>query len=266
MILEMHTLAHSNLIHEGELTVSIQTLSRENAWGHFTSDNEYLLHYAKTEPQKMERAKPLIEFCKTNGIKNILSLGSGESITEITLKNELNNAKLICTDYDPFICSELSKLFTDIDFKVFDMKRDDPHIFGDNFDMVLFCGSDYVMNNAEYLELLSNLNEMGIKYIYIIFSPYISLVEKVRQIAINMLRITGIFVNYTTLNDGRLQRALTGRKKGILHGYSRDLKELNMIYKKSNYDILSKKFGGVSSLKYLPILTASSVDIILEKI
>lgn len=262
----MYTLSHSDIINEGELTISIQTLSRENKWGHFTSDTEYLLYHAKTESQKMERAKPLIEFCKTNGIKNILSLGSGDSITEIMTKKKLKEIELVCTDYDPFICSELRKLFTDIDFKVFDMKRDNPHIFGNNYDMALFCGSDYVMNNTEYLRLLSNLNEMGIKYVYIINSPFINLVEKIRQITMNILRIIGIVINHTTLKDGRLQRALTGKKKGIFHGYSRDIKELNMIHKKSNYDQIIRKFRGVSSLKYMPILTASSVDIILEKI
>lgn len=271
MFRELYTSDHGDLINEGELTASIQARTRENRWRNFRSKEEYLSFNAKMAPEHMERIEHLIEFCKFKHIKDILSLGSGESIDEITLKKKLNDVKLVCTDHDSFICRKLSELCNDIDFKVFDMKRDNPYILGNSFDMVLFCGSDYVMNNAEYLKLLSNLNAMGIKYIYIINSPYLNVVEKTKQIARNILRIIGILVNYTTLNYSRepiisfLQYALTDRKKGIFHGYQRDIKELNMIYKKSNYDIIYTKFRLYSSFKYIKILTARSVDIILEK-
>lgn len=258
----MYTLPH--LKEKGELTESVLTRQYKEICENFRSHEEYHSYNVRINADKIKRAEAIIDFCKKKNVKKILSIGSGGSITEIEIKNKLPHIEMICTDFVPYICDKLSELYKNIQFRVFDMRTDDPSILGNNFDMVLFCGSDYVMTNDEYIKILKDFNKMGIKYVYIVTSPYINILEKINQICINGLRIIGILINYTSLNDGRLANALRGRKIGLFHGYLRDFKELKMIFNEAGYEMIQRQYTGITGLSAFPVLTARNVNILLE--
>lgn len=264
MILEIYTLGLNDIKKKGDLTADLLTQAYKKNCGNYKSCEEYRSYNLKTNSDKIHRAGPIIEFCKKNHIKKILSIGSGGAVTEIEIKDKLQNIEMVCTDYVDYICDKLSELHKDITFRVFDMKIDDPQTLGNNFDMVLFCGSDYVMNNKEYIRLLKRFDSMGIKYIYIVTSPYISALEKIKQISINVLRIIGILINYSGMRDGRVSNAMRGIRKGLFHGYMRDIKELKMIFNETGYEINHKQYTGVSKSNILPALCATHVNILLK--
>lgn len=236
MIKELYTHGHDDILCKNKLTLEIQTQSRKEEWN-FQSKEEYL-SYHQREKEKIERTWHLIQFCKERNIKSILSIGAGESITEITLKKYLPNIEITCTDYDPFICKKLSDLFGDINFKVFDMKKDDLTHLGEHFDLITFFGSAYVMKNDEYTKLFKKLHKFTPRYIYML-EPYLVLKQRIYHIMWYAYQAVKIVFNRSpsSISNG-----------GLVHGYIRDIKEYVRIFKESGFKIKYKKHAGENIL------------------
>ena len=258
MIRRMYTKSLDPKYHDGRaLTKEIQVESRKKTWRNFSSGEEYYEYYKFKEPEKVERTEDLIYFCKKNNIKNVLSIGAGESLTEITLKYALPDIQIMCTDYDLFICSKLEELFKEIEFKEFNMKKPDFSVFKAQYDLILFLGSSYVMNNQEYISLFKSFHRLNPKFVYIMIYSYIPIKDKINEIKGHLAQTFKIVTGYTTSKDLD--------PPGVFHGYARDSHELKEIYRCSGWRAVQLKYlGGIMPL-WLCKFCTTKIKVILKK-
>ena len=116
--------------------------------------------------------------------------------------------------------------------------------FNLNFDIALFFGSSYVMDDDEFIKLFNDLKKNNVKYIVDFHAGYMNLDDMIKFKLEPIIKNTYI-------------RKLFNKKpiafKGKFHGYSRNHSELIKLYKKSGLKIVNEIND--ESYKYIAILS-----------
>jgi SAM-dependent methyltransferase len=190
--------------------------------------DEVIRRYLLTETSKLTALGEIARICVTNGYNSVLSLGSGSGINEFFLFQMLDgNVSILATDIDWEQISTGKNLFPQIHIEQFDFKAGSVKEFleerGTIPDVVVFMNSSYVLDDAEFIRLFSELSKTGVKMV-------LDLTTACRPAHIIIRKI--IFQNIRFLLYER-------RSKGTMHGYERDWCHMKRLYRKSGYNIMS---------------------------
>jgi hypothetical protein len=242
----LETLGNENSI----FTAGEHSYASEQQFGEYFYSTETLLRwYLSQSPNKLAALGFLIEHIYNNEFLNILSLGSGPCVLEYLLKCSLPvDAQVVAMDYTAFFIEKAQKLLTNIKAIEFDFFNDDLFKFNDklkiNFDMAVFFGSAYVMDDLQFVHLIKNLKEIGVEQIIDFHAGYMNwkaiigyLLEPLRKMAITRKL---------------LRRPPLHNQIGKFHGYSRSRGELRRLYQEAGFSLVRET--SVGDYRYVAIL------------
>lgn len=256
---KIYTLSHDiELLKEidsngGQFTAEEHAYAIEKEFGQsvFKTRETLLRSYLPSNLQKLGSLGFLIDIIKENKYKNILSLGAGQCVLEYLLKMSLaEETKVIACDFDSFFIDKAKEFFPEIVTSRFDFFKDDIISLQSNlnieFDLAIFFGSAYVMDDPEFIRLFSDLKKGGVKRIIDFHAGYMDSKGVIKY-----------FLQPLTTNSAmrRLFHKPPITKetfRGKFHGYSRSRSELRRLYRKSEWSILREI--SVSGYKYVGIL------------
>ena len=221
----------------------------------YKSRESLLRHYLPAARERIAASQFLIDLITNNDYQNILSLGAGEGVKEYWLKMNLpEKSRVVSTDFDPFITNKAKEFFPEILVEQFDFVKGDIEAFKNKmnieFDLAIFFGSSYVMDDEEFIRVFANLRKIGIKNIvdfqagvypslWSFFKPY-------------LMPMT-IRTSPTVRKILRKPALLSGDYRGKFHGYGRTKGALRKLYKKSGWKVQKDSFKDLSN-KYIALL------------
>lgn len=225
------------------------------------SSHDNLLSYAFSSGHcnKLETFPFLCKFIKDNEIKSVLSLGAGDCCLEYLLSFCIGKeSHITATDFDYFIIDSVKKYFKTITVNQFDFMKDDFCDFvnrsKNSYDLVVFYGSAYVMDDNCFIKLFRDIKKANIKFIVDFHAgcvPTIILLKKLfhEYLSANkkIKKILSILYNkkYTINSDDSYV--------GKFHGYCRNPSAIKKLYKKSGWrNFYSLSFP--NSHKYVGVL------------
>jgi ubiquinone/menaquinone biosynthesis C-methylase UbiE len=220
----------------------------------YKSRESLLRHYLPAARKRIASSQFLIDLIINNDYQNILSLGAGEGVKEYWLKMNLpEKSRVVSTDFDPFITNKAKEFFPEILVEQFDFVKGDIEAFQNKmnieFDLAIFFGSSYVMDDEEFIRVFANLRKIGIKNIVDFQAGYIGLWSFFRTYLIPMT----IRTSPTVRKILRKPALPSENYRGKFHGYERTRGELRKLYKKSGWKIQKDSFKDVSN-KYIALL------------
>jgi len=192
----------------------------------------------------------IIDYMNTNGFLNILSLGAGQCVMEYLLRLGLpKNAHVVATDFDSFYISKATNFFHNIIPIKFDFIKDNVRQFhkkvGIDFDIAIFFGSAYVMDDLQFIGLFHELKEIGTKRIIDFHAGYIDWKAYVMNILSPLRKSREIRRLFRKPPLGK------GHYQGKFHGYGRSRNELRKLYKLAGLDLIRE--ASISDYKYVAI-------------
>ena len=145
----------------------------------FKTRENVLRHWFAEDHSKLGSLSYLIEEINTKEFKNILSLGAGYCVLEYLLELSLpEEVKVIACDFDSFLIDKANDFFPSIITEYFDFFSDDIKSLQSRlnieFDLVVFFGSSYTMDNMEFIKLFGGLKKIGVKQVIDFHSGYSS--------------------------------------------------------------------------------------------
>jgi hypothetical protein len=190
-----------------------------------------LREFLSQESMKLIALNFLIQQIQLNKCSMILSLGSDNCVIEYLLSLAMpKDAKIVATDFNDFFIGNSKKYFPEIISERFDFFNDTIEELSKRvnvkFDFAYFLGSAYVMDDEEYISILSQIRKGGIKQI-IDFSP--------------------AFIPYSHAPIawmGELKWELNHNFRGKFHGFRRTSNEYRKIYKQAGWIIEHEKSFG----------------------
>lgn len=199
----------------------------------FKTKESLLRYYLPLDFKKSESWIFVYDIIKENGYRNILSLGSGPCVQEYLLKKTLSpDSQIVATDFDSFIINKAKLFFPELIVEQFDFFTDDisdlHRRLNIEFDLAIFFGSSYVMDDIEFKKLFADLKKIGVKKIIDFQAGYMNK----KNVLMNYLPF--FLANFIRRIFGKSQ---IERYKGKFHGYTRDKKELRRLYKNSGLKI-----------------------------
>jgi len=182
------------------------------------------------------------------GFTNILSLGSGKCVTEYLLQCALPDLKVIATDFDSYLIDKAKNFFPNIISIRFDFIKDIlqklQNDLSCNFDIAVFFGSSYVMDDSEFVHLFNELKRIGVKEIIDFHAGYMdfrSIIYHMGFLLFNKI-IRILRIKKLKLKDEVLRK---------FHGYTRSRSELRRLYKESDLNLVQEI--SVGTYKYVAI-------------
>ena len=160
-------------------------------------------------------------------------------------------SQLIAADFDEFVVEKAKKFFPQLIVEKFDFQKDDFKSFRTkldiSFDLVIFFGSAYIMDDQEFIKLFGDLKKNGVKQIIDFHAGYMNLKSQIMHGPLNFLR-----TNPTIRKWFRTTPLANDEYRGKFHGYGRNRSAIKKLYKKSG---LSVKFETcMGGYKYVSIL------------
>jgi predicted RNA methylase len=203
--------------------------------------------------QKLGTFGFITESIKSNGYNNILSLGAGHCILEYLLKMSLPEEILVVAcDFDSFLIDKAREFFPEIIAERFDFFEDDIESLSSDinikFDLAVYFGSAYVMDDIEFIRLFSDLKKVGVKQIIDFHAGYMDSKDVMRNYLISVFRENPAIRKIL----GKPPIASGEYYRGKFHGYSRSRGELRRLYKDSGWEL--QKEMSISPYKYVAIL------------
>lgn len=229
----------------GQFTAEEHTYISEKEYADKFESKEVLLRcYLSENSNKLSALGFLIKHIYENGFTHICSLGAGQCVLEYLLKISLpNEVQVVAADFDTYFIDKARILLPDIIAVEFDFFKDDTSDLltntGIQFDMVVFWGSSYVMDDTTFTKIFQQLKESGIKQIIDFHVDYLHNRDILRifyqectlflyKLAIRICpKLTKTIVSKII---GRVPLEEYG---GKFHGYSRSRNELRRLYKKA---------------------------------
>lgn len=189
-----------------------------------TSKERILRELLQKESPKLIALDFLIQSIQKGGYKSILSLGSGSCAIESLLSGALpETATITATDFNDFFIGRARTCFPEIISEKFDFYHDAiPELSkktGIRYDFAYFLNSAYVMDDEEFISLLSQLRDAGVREIADLSSAFVPWYRLPREIM------------------GDIRYELTGAFRGKFHGYMRTRNDFRRIYRKSGLTI-----------------------------
>ena len=208
---------------------------------HFKTKKSLLNWYLKMDAAKLPALDFLAKQIEKKGYTNILSLGAGSCVLEHLLKKRLPHLTIVATDYNLFYLKNGKRLFPELKFRKFDFFKDgvsDLKKTGVKFDVAVFFGSSYVMDDELFVKQFMGLGEIGIKEIVDFQAGYIQ---------------TGKIPYFFLLEAGRalLEKFGIPLNRGKFHGYCRSRGELRRLYERAGLELIDETTAGL--YKYVAI-------------
>ena len=237
----------------GQFTAEEHAFAIEKQFGDsvYKEKGTLLGHYLPENLTKLGALSIFIDSVKNNGYRNILSLGAGSCVLEYLLQLSLGEvSKIVACDFNRFFIERAKKFFPEIIAEQFDFFKDDIESFKTalniDFDVAVFFGSAYVMDDVNFVKLFSGLKRIGVDKIFDFHAGYMD----INHLVFNCIK------SFTGENIMRkLHRRPTELSEGYrgkFHGYSRSRGELRRLYTESGLQIHqeSSTFG----YKYVAIV------------
>jgi len=213
---------------------------------HFRSRDSLISWYLSENERKLPALDFLTKYIKEKNFSNILSLGAGPCVLEYLLNSALPKLKVVATDYDSFFVRKAKILLPEIipiEFDFFKDKIADLQAsLGIRFDIAVFFGSSYVMDDPQFVNLFKSLKDAGVKEIVDYQAGYMDLGE-VLSSALSPIKRS------STLRGLFGKPPLCTKK---FHGYARSRGELRRLYREAGFRVL--KEGPIGGYKYVAIL------------
>lgn len=256
---KLYTLSHDlKLLKEvdndgGQFTAEEHAYIVEREFGQsvFKTKEDLLRYYLPGNLAKIASLGFLIDMIKNNEYKSILSLGAGPCVLEYLLKLSLpEETRVIACDFDAFFIEKAKAFFPEIIAARFDFFKDDimslQSAIGAKFDLAVFFGSAYAMDDPEFIKLFGDLKKAGVKQMIDFHAGFMDW----KHVIINVLR--PIRTNSAVRKIFRRPPITREGYWGKFHGYSRSRSELRRLYRKSGLEILREIW--VAGYKYVAIL------------
>jgi len=148
------------------------------------------------------------------------------------------DSKVVATDFNSFFIKKAKLHFPSIIPVEFDFFKDNPSDLQKlkiDFDIAVFFGSSYVMNDSDFIRQFSGLKEIGVKKIIDFHAGYIPW----KRFPIVILSEVIAKIN-------------PRRYRGKFHGYGRSRDELRRLYKLAGLELILET--SVSPYKYVAVL------------
>jgi len=256
---KIYTLSHDNdLLKEidnngGQFTAEEHTYVIEKEFGQtvFKTKESLLRNYLPGNLPKLGSLGFLIDMIRKNEYRNILSLGAGQCVLEYLLKISLpEETKVFACDFDAFFIEKAKQFFPEITVAKFDFFKDEirslQHELNAEFDLAVFFGSAYVMDEPQFIKLFSDLKKSCVKQIVDFHAGYMDSKGVIRYFLQPLTRnsiVRKLFCKPPITKESF---------RGKFHGYSRNRSELRRLYTKSGLRILRE--NSTSGYKYVAIL------------
>jgi len=221
----------------------------------FRTKEALLRDYLSGNSLKLGALGFLIERITNNGYRNILSLGSGQCVLEYLLKLSLpEESEIIATDFDTYFIEKAKSFFPEITSVTFDFFKDDIISLQNNlnvkFDIAVFFGSAYVMDDPYFIKLFADLKKIGVKEIVDFHAGYMDLKDVIVNVIVSLLRP---FARNSAIRRVFHKCPVDKYKYiGKFHGYSRNRAELRKLYRKAGFKLYKEL--SVPNYKYVAIL------------
>ena len=229
-------------------------LAEQKEFGFNYQTKENLLRYYLPEAmERISQSQFLIDLILDNNHQNIISFGAGAGVKEYLLKLVLpQECNVVSTDFDPFIINKVKKYFPQMIVKQFDYVNEDIEKFQKkinmSFDVAIFMGSSYVMDDKNFIKVFKDLKKIGVKNIVDFNAGFISMSEALRY-----------YFLPETIRQNRILRKILRKKEvasyhGKFHGYGRTKSALGNLYKKSGWKVKEDSFKDPDN-KYIALLS-----------
>ena len=160
-------------------------------------------------------------------------------------------SQLIAADYNEFYVEKAKKFFPQLIVEKFDFQKDDFKSFQTkldiSFDLVIFFGSAYIMDDQEFVKLFGDLKKNGVKQIIDFHAGYMGIKSQIMHSAPNFIR-----TNSTIRKWFRIPPVTNDGYRGKFHGYGRNRSEIRKLYKRSGLSI--KIESSVDLYEYISVL------------
>ena len=244
---ELYTKAHNEKILKiidndgGQFTAEEHAYAIEKEFEeHFKNRDTLLGWYLPNAASSLFPLRWLIQHIKESGFKNIISMGAGNCVHEYILKCALpEDCNVTATDFDSYYIKKSKTFFPSINSIKFDFFKDDIGKLNSKFDLAIFLGSAYVMNDEQFINLFKQLKENGVNQIIDFHAGYLPYK--------NIPLYLGGYVMRKVLRKLNLIHS----HRGKFHGYGRTKDELRYLYKKTGAKSVIEK--RVDPYKYVAI-------------
>jgi len=219
----------------------------------FRSKDSLISWYLSENERKLPALDFLTKYIKEKNFSNILSLGAGPCVLEYLLKSALPELKVVATDYDSLFIRKAKILLPEIipiEFDFFKDKIADLWAsLGIRFDIAVFFGSSYVMDDPQFVNLFRGLKDAGVKRVIDFCGGYMDLKEVVCSALLPVRRSASLRKLFR-------KPPLNLRK---FHGYARSRGELRRLYREAGFSVLQER--PIGGYKYVAILACKVFEI-----
>lgn len=259
MIKKLYTYSYSKETLK-ELSYKSVFSSEEHAWAeekefgfHYQTKENLLRYYLPGAIKWISQSQFLIDLISDKNYQNIISFGAGAGVKEYLLKLILpQKCNVVLTDFDPFIINKVKEYFPQMIVKQFDYVNEDLEKFQKkiniSFDVAIFMGSSYVMDDTNFIKLFKDLKKIGVKNIVDFNAGYISITEALKY-----------YFLPEDIRRNRILRKILQKKEiesfqGKFHGYARTKSALRNLYKKSCWKVKKDSFKDIDN-NYIALLS-----------
>ncbi len=208
----------------------------ENQNTNFDTKESLINSYLKNESHLLATIPLVLNEIQSNKFKNILSLGSGQCVMEYLLKQKNPNIEVYATDFNNFRVKKAKEYFNEIHSEIFDFHTDSVKKLTEklkiNFDLCLFYGSAYTMNDELFIKVFTELKSVGLKKIIDFYGGYAPSYKLLKEY-FKMKICYNSFIRKLFKKDPYF---------GKFHGYLRNRSHLKKLYLKSGWKVEKEYF------------------------
>ncbi|HYN44759.1 MAG TPA: class I SAM-dependent methyltransferase [Candidatus Limnocylindrales bacterium] len=222
----------------GQFTAEEHAYIFEKEYGKFFETKDSLLGWVIPQSTySLLALNWLIQYIKKNRFSRVLSMGAGNCVLEYLLKCAIPECEVTAADFDSYFIDKANVFFPSIKSVIFDFFKDNITKLNSEFDLVVFFGSAYVMDDKQFVDLFRQIKENNVKQIIDFHGGCIPYSEMLRYFIGDILRRFGIIRSY----------------RGKFTGYVRTKNELRGLYKKAGMKSIIEMH--IASHRYVAIIS-----------
>ncbi|MDD5629619.1 MAG: class I SAM-dependent methyltransferase [Elusimicrobia bacterium] len=205
--------------------------------------------------KKLETVPWLVDFIRAHGLRNIVSLGAGTCGLEYLLSCCLGRSvRITAADFNKFLIAKAQEHFGDsLDAVSFDFFKDRfAEIKNAPFDLAVFYGSAYVMDDDDFVRLFRDIRKSGCARVIDFHGGFLNGRQVLRK------RVSSWLDACPRLKAAvkaalRLPPQKDGYR-GKFHGYGRSRSALELLYRQAGWEIgevvsLADSYGYIAVLR-----------------
>ncbi len=198
----------------------------------FASQQVLVQHYLNDNNKKLQNLGFAIKVAHDHQATRILSLGAGQCVLEWFLQMAIAEPGFVfATDFDAYFVRKASELFPELKTSTFDFTRDNVEELVAQcevpLDLAVFFGSAYVMDDATFVKIFTQLREIGIPRIIDFHAGATTL----RRVCLHAT------LGYLTSKPAIRRLAARPAYRGKFHGYVRDIRAIRKLYAAAGWQI-----------------------------